>query len=352
MFGSLRVLALGTALLIAAGGSAGFAQTGPSSVTGSTSAAPKAAKRAPKAVKRAPKAKRIESPPVTTGWNWHYSLSGYIADFKTTITPGPRPLRPYAVATFQQHAQSIPLDIAAVAALELTVGLKLWDWGSRSFHFKSEGFFGKSTDFGGADKFGHAWTANALSDFFTWRLQARGFDKYESALTGAILSGLTMLAIEVGDGFSPYGASYEDLIADAVGIGFSFLRNTVPGLREKIDYRMQHIRTSQSDTFGADDYSGKKFVLALKFAGFEQFKETPLRYLELHGGYFTRGYMDWERAAGARMKRIAYVGLGLNVSEILFTHSSIRDTTAAAIGRSLLEYIQVPYTYIATDNSR
>ena len=114
----------------------------------------------------------------------------------------------------------------------------------------------------------------------------------KSAITGAIVSGVAFLAVEVGDGFSRYGASYEDFIASAAGIGFSFLRNTVPGLREKIDFRMEYVPTGNGDKLGLGDYSGKKFLLAGKL-GFDAFKETPLRYVELHAGYYTRGYHEW-----------------------------------------------------------
>ena len=198
--------------------------------------------------------------------------------------------------------------------------------GETGFHFYREGWFGKSTGYGGIDKLGHAWSAHVMSDYITWRLQSLGFNKYESAITAAMFSGVAFLAVEIGDGFSHYGASYEDFVASAVGIGFSFLRNTVPGLGEKVDFRMQYIPTGHGDVLGLGDYSGKKFLLAWKFAGFEAFKDGPLRYLELHTGYYTRGYYEWEHAAGIPKTRSPYVGIGLNLAELLFSNPSVRDT--------------------------
>lgn len=287
-----------------------------------------------------------------TGWNWNYDPSTYLNDLRKPITPT-SPERPYNFEAAWQHVQSIPVELAAIPTVVIIAGKLQWNWGDSTFHFHSEGWFGDSAPYGGADKLGHAWGANLLSDFLTWRLQSRGFNTYEAAITGSLLSAFGMALIEVGDGFSShYGASYEDLVADFAGAGFAFLRNTVPGLREKVDFRMQYIPTSHDDSYGVGDYSGKKFVVAIKLAGFEEFKSTPLNYLELQAGYFSRGFMDWERASGQPRTRTPYVGLGLNLSEILFPHQGESPSLPTTIGRQVLEYIQVPYTYIATDNRR
>ena len=225
------------------------------------------------------------------------------------------------------------------------MGIDQWGWGETGFHVRREGWFGKSTDYGGIDKLGHAWSAHAMSDYINWRLQSLGFNRHESAITAAVISGVAFLVVEIGDGFSHYGASYEDFVASAAGIGFLYLRNTVPGLGEKVDFRMQYIPTGHGDLLGLGDYSGKKFLLAWKFAGIEAFKDGPLRYLEIHTGYYTRGYSDWEHAAGIPRTRSPYVGIGLNLAELLFSHPNVRDTPPASFGRYILRHIQVPYLY-------
>jgi hypothetical protein len=289
------------------------------------------------------------NPPVIYGWNWDYTPWTYINDLREPMTPAP-PVRPYTADVAWQHVQSSPLEVIGLSAAILYVGTKHWDWNTNTqFHFHSEGWFGKGTTAGGTDKLGHAFFSHVLSDFFTWRFYSRGFNMYESALTGALLSGLVMVAIEVGDGFSPFGASYEDLIFDAAGIAFSFISNTVPGVRERFDFRMQYIPTGHDNSSAVGDYSGKKFLLAAKLGGFDTFKDTSLRYLELHAGYFTQGYSSWELREHRPQSRHPYVGVGLNLSEILFSHPDVRDTSAALIGRRALQYFQVPYTYIATD---
>jgi hypothetical protein len=264
--------------------------------------------------------------------------------------------QPYTLSTTWQHVQTIPLELAGIVAWGTYLGIRDWDWGSsRRFNVISEGWFGKDTNSGGMDKLGHAYQAYIISDFVAWRLRENGFDAYQSAVSGALISWSFMAFIEVFDGFSVrYGASPEDMVFNTAGVLFSFLRNTVPGLREKLDFRVQYI---PSGYYGGGfrpvaDYSGKKQLLALKLAGFETFKRTPLRFVELHAGYFARGFSMEEQALGIPKTRHAYVGIGLNLSEVLFSEPAIRDTLPGQVGRTFLEYVQVPYTYVATDNRR
>jgi hypothetical protein len=97
------------------------------------------------------------------------------------------------------------------------------------------------------------------------------------------------------------------------------------------------------------DYSGQKFFVVLKMAGFECFRDTPMRYLELHGGYSARGFSSEERRAGEDRERNLYVGIGINLQELLFGEVAANHGHGAArIARTGLEYVQVPYTYLST----
>jgi hypothetical protein len=273
-------------------------------------------------------------------WNWN--LIGAKPEAATRL---------YTTDIARQHTESLSLPIATLAAASIGIGIWQWGWGETRFHFLREGWFGKNTAYGGVDKIGHAWSAHVMSDHITWRLRSLGYNGHEASITAALITGVAFLGVEFGDGFSHFGASYEDLVASAVGIGFSFLRNTVPGLHDKVDFRMQYLPTGHGDLLGLGDYSGKKFLLAWKFAGFERFNDGPLRYLELHTGYYTRGYADYERAMGAPQTRSPYIGVGLNLSELLFTQPGVRDTQSASVARALLKYIQVPYTYVSSDGN-
>jgi hypothetical protein len=89
-------------------------------------------------------------------------------------------------------------------------------------------------------------------------------------------------------------------------------------------------------------------VLALKLSGFEEFEETPLRFVELQAGYFTQGYTDAERDAGVDQRREPYLAVGVNLNELLGEAPEVRDTLPGLAASRAFEYLQIPYTYIPT----
>jgi hypothetical protein len=253
--------------------------------------------------------------------------------------------RGYDFRRFRDQSWSIKWDLLAITAGITAVGVTRWDWGSSGFHTVSEGWFDKDTHNGGMDKIGHAWSAYVLADYLTWRIRNSFADAAGADITGAALSLGFMTFIEISDGLSEgYGFSYQDMIADVAGVGFSLLRNRVPGLAEKLDFRMEYIPSGDGSPWDfATDYMGQKYVLALKPAGFDALRDTPLRFFELHGGYYARGFTDPNHAA---RERTLYVGIGLNVAEI---YDAVTRHDNSLVSRGIkggLHYVQVPYTYV------
>jgi hypothetical protein len=95
--------------------------------------------------------------------------------------------------------------------------------------------------------------------------------------------------------------------------------------------------------------TGQKYLLAVKLAGFEALEEGPLRFVELHAGYFARGFTLDERRHGDPKRQVPYLAVGLNLSELLLSSDEVRRSRIGQIARTSLEYIQVPYTYVATE---
>ena len=258
----------------------------------------------------------------------------------------------YSGRMFLDHLGSVPLDVAGIFGTTAVIGVTHWDWGDTSFHFKSEGWFGKHTGSGGIDKLGHAFTGALVSDYLTDRIRMTADRPEGAAITGAFLSAGLMTLIEVFDGYaSDHGFSYEDMIADGTGIAFSFLRNTIPGLREKIDFRQEYFpRTYEKGFHPFLTYEGKRFILALKLSGFEAFRDTPLRFVEIHAGYYARGFSKRARRAGIRKRREPYIGIGINLNE-LFLGQARADESALKWGaRFTLEHFQAPFTSFGTGN--
>lgn len=76
---------------------------------------------------------------------------------------------------------------------------------------------------------------------------------------------------------------------------------------------------------------GQKYLFALKLSSFDDLRRTPLRFVELHAGYFARGYRDIDAQLGISRERHLYAGIGLNLNEILFSNPSVRGTVFGGV---------------------
>ena len=212
-----------------------------------------------------------------------------------------------------------------------------------SLHFKNEGWFGKKTDNLGVDKLTHAFDAYLLAELLHARLHKKTGGVRGDALTAALLASGLMLYNELYDGIEPTsGISLEDLTMNAAGAAFSVLRNTVPGLREKLDFRLLLIPNSDIYTrTGKRHYAQQRYLMALQLAGFDRFKDSPLRLVELHAGYYASGFTNRDIARGKRPRRHLFLGVGINLRELFFRRPTSGAGRAAGIA---LDYFQVPYT--------
>lgn len=243
----------------------------------------------------------------------------------------------------------LALNLAS-ASVALGWGVWSWDWGESGPRFQDEGWFGRTTTEGGADKLGHAWTGYALGHLFSRQYEYWGYTNAESARMGALSSFGIMSLVEVGDAFSDaYGFSAQDFLFNTIGAGAAWLLWRDEDLAGKVDFRVEYDPFAGGD-FQADiftDYDRLKYLVALKAAGFEAIEDPLLRSLELHFGYYARGYSD-ARTPGGRdpRRRNVYVGIGLNLSHLLSPHLPRNP------GTGILHYIQLPYTYVPVTVAR
>lgn len=218
-------------------------------------------------------------------------------------------------------------------------------------HFKYEGWFGRSTANAGVDKLAHAYSSYVISELFYARLKQNTDDAPGIKYTAAAIGFGMMLYTELWDSVERTGGwSWEDVTMNAVGSGFSILRNSVPGLDRKLDYRIM-IKPNSSiySRQGKDHFAQQRYFLALKFSGFEQFERTPYRFLELHLGYHAKDFNNEVAGVGNIAKRHVFVGIGINLHELLFKKS--RTRVGRAVGEAL-DYFQPPYTALHTDLTR
>ncbi|SEG60906.1 Predicted lipoprotein [Bosea lathyri] len=264
----------------------------------------------------------------------------------------------YSVGQLGDHLWSVRWELAAVGGALAVIGLADWGWGDSNFRFIEEGWFAKNTRHGGMDKIGHAFSTFVIADLLTDRIRASAANSTGAQITGSLLAFGIMGLAETLDGFAgKHRFSREDIAANAVGAAFSMIRNTVPGMREKLDWRLLYTPASYekygittSDGGFLPPYERQRYVMALKGSGFAPLKSTPLRYAELHVGFDARGFENKERALRYPIERTFYVGVGLNLNEVLFgagnlpNFSKQKDTLPARVAQKAFEYIQVPYT--------
>jgi len=231
------------------------------------------------------------------------------------------------------------------------LGIKEWDWGSASFSLNNEGWFEMDSGNGGADKLGHLYSSYVIDEFLTHRLYQKSGDMSYSARSGAFYSFGLMFVVELFDGFSSdHGFSYEDLIMNTTGIGFSYLKNTVPSLAEKLDLRIEYHPSEANEGFHpVTDYSGMKYSVVTKLAGFNSLENTPLKYLELQLGYFVRGFKEGDEVQFKDKSSEIYFGLGADLQELVFKPIMKRwDSKVVKWSNTLFRYYQMPGIYKST----
>lgn len=233
------------------------------------------------------------------------------------------------------------IDHLAADALIALWGFQNWNWGTESFHFRSEEWFDEDSDTGGADKTGHFYMTYLLSRILSSRMEERGLSLQQASLYGSLSGLLAMTLLEVGDATSPYGFSKEDLLADSVGALTAYLIRSNPEVDKFLDVRLEYLPSSgyldNPDT--ATDYSGMKHLIAFKFSGFEDLRETFLGYMEVQVGYYTRGYRAYDINV-AKSQQI-YVGFGLDLTRLA-------DMTGINVLKNLFEFYQPGHTYLET----
>jgi hypothetical protein len=242
--------------------------------------------------------------------------------------------------------------LGSAAAVGVYGQQKWWHNGFDSrFKQQDEGWFGKNTYSGGADKLGHFFMAYAGT-----RLSSSAFEwagnTPEDSLKLAALTTLGILSgVEILDGYSKnWKFSKEDAVVNAFGVGAGLLLEKHPQLDRLLDIRLLYrpSREGGRDFNPFGDYSGQTYLLVAKANGLPAFREHPLlRYLEVAVGYGTQGYSDSPRTESLNPQRHAYVGVSLNVSEVLrksvFHSSESRSRTQRAT-EAFLEFVQVPGT--------
>ena len=233
------------------------------------------------------------------------------------------------------------VDSSLVMAGITAWGFSQWDWGSKSFHLHSEGWFEEKSKTGGSDKTGHLYMTYLLSRSLASRMEDRGYSLENASIWGAVSGFAIMTLLEIGDGTSPYGFSKEDWIADGIGAGLAYLIRANPVVDDFVDVRVEYWPTHDTQGKGdlTTDYSNMRHLLAFKLSGFKAIRDTPVSLVELQVGYYSRGYRSYDTMPESQH---LYVGVGISLSDIA-RRSKIN------VLQNLFEFYQPGHTYVETD---
>jgi hypothetical protein len=217
-------------------------------------------------------------------------------------------------------------------------GIAFWDYFTISPVVGDEGWLEEDTKYDGADKFGHLYSTYLWSLGFSSLYEYWGMSEDESIIYGPLTSWIFQGIMEIGDSFSEsQGFSYEDMIMNTVGAAFYYVREKYPEVKAKLDLRLEYIPDFSSDVDIFTQYNSMKYLMALKFSGFESMADTPMKYFELQLGYYTRGYQDDDNYNSK--ERVVYAGIGINSSEVLKALGWKKTS-------KIFNYYQLPYTYV------
>jgi Predicted periplasmic lipoprotein (DUF2279) len=224
-----------------------------------------------------------------------------------------------------------------------------WRSSSRSsFEVANERWFQRDTYAGGADKASHI-VAGYLS---TLALQGiyRSLDK-TPAQARALALGVTFLTgvlIEIGDGFSQYGFSWEDITANAIGATLATGLDAW-GLKDTVGLRFGVVKALVPDAccrYGGygDDYSKEIYSADLKLAGFLPrvgVKSGLARFFLLSFTYGSKGYRYSDEPF--RQRNIG-LEIGLNLREALLAAGVPEKKLWGKVLLAIGTYFRFPYT--------
>ncbi len=233
----------------------------------------------------------------------------------------------------------------AIQGAIIVGGAIFWNYSERwtgEFAVENEGWFGKNSYNGGADKLGHAYTWSLLTRALIHNYERNGFSKKASAFWGFTIPAFNGVVIELLDGYTDYNASTEDILFNLLGSGLGAYLYLHPALDETIHLDWSYIPSSDfRDNIKRDfttDYAGQMVTLEVNGIGlrkmFGQQKPLPTDYLQVGLSYYSRGYSG---ELETNKQRVVGLTMGINFQAFFKKESRIR---------TFVKYYKIPYSFM------
>jgi Predicted periplasmic lipoprotein (DUF2279) len=221
----------------------------------------------------------------------------------------------------------------------------------QDFHVTNEGWFGRNTYAGGADKAAHFVDYTIISKEAANLYEVMGFSRNTSIALGFGTGFVSGLMNEIGDGTNPYGFSFQDLTMDTLGAGAAALvkltrTEDLIGFRRGLLLPLAGSKTCCQDPGLGRDYSNEIFTADLHLAGvFDRLnlKVGPLRYLLFSVTYGVKGY-----PSGTPSLRERQVGFEIGLDfEVILNDLGVKRNTWWGYGLHIVfDNFRVPFTSV------
>ena len=245
--------------------------------------------------------------------------------------------------------RSLAIGVGSLVVTPLLGWLTWWSVEEKvPFNFANEGWFDPDTYAGGADKANHLVAGYIAQHALDWgyRLAGQPAEKARWWAFGTVVA--TGVAIEIGDGLTRYGASWEDEASNVLGAGLAMFL-TYNGLDDTVGLRMGQVPYEipppccRAAGYGSD-YSKWIHSLDLKLSGFLPrvgVEPGPARFLLLSATYGSKGYRF--SPVESRQRNLG-IELGLNLPEILRSVGVRDDSWWGKPLLAFFTYVRIPWT--------
>jgi hypothetical protein len=242
---------------------------------------------------------------------------------------------------------------AVVLGGALQGGGGLIRYGTESFHFTDEGWFGYDTYAGGADKASHFTVSSGVSRLLFDVYQLEGHTVDQSFWLSFATTLMAGTLVETFDAVTVYGFSLQDLTADVLGTtsGLLIHRNH---LQDLIGLRLGPAHAeippeavgSSEESLGRS-YSDEIYAADLKLGGLvPRLHGNPgiARYFLMSFVYFTKGF-GYDPPLPSRYQEMGFE-LGIDFSAILKA-AGVKETTWWGKGLfAFFNFFRIPFTQV------
>jgi hypothetical protein len=262
------------------------------------------------------------------------------------LEPHPRPEKLFTTATTVWTASAVAAGVLQGIGAPLQYGWVGWN-------VTDEGWFGRNTYTGGADKVSHFIISSGVSRLLYETYTTLGHPKDQSftlAVATAFMSG-TM--VEIMDAFSVYGFSFQDLTVDALGSAAGALINRYE-LQDMLGLRIGLVETeipasaigSSVETLGRS-YNDEIYAADLKLGGLiRRMNADPgfARFFLTSFVFFTKGF-GYDPPLPTRYQEVGFE-VGLNFPEILKAFGVSESTWWGQGLIAIFNFFRFPFTQV------